>query len=319
MATKIEKERVYDVNSLAPSWRRRFGLAIGLAFACVAIALVDPVFVTPSNIYNIFGQSAVIGIVAAGMTFVIVCGGIDLSVGAVVALAGVVLALLLQRQVPTEIAISVTVLVGACCGLVNGCLIAWRGIPPFVATLGMYGAARGLALVLSDGRSIAGFSVPQFSDSSDPLLVLGAVYLCAIFIFHGTHWGTRLYAVGGNPRAAWLLGIRTRGYTVAVYIISGALSALGAIVLVGRLGAATPTSGLGYELDAIAAVVLGGAPLSGGTGSPLGTIIGILLLAVLRNGLTILNVSPYVQQIVTGAVLVVAALLDYRSSRRGLV
>lgn len=315
MTTKIDKEHVRDLKSLVPSWRRRFGLAIVLALACVAIALIDPVFVTPSNIYNIVGQSAVIGIIAAGMTFVIVCGGIDLSVGSVAALAGVVLALQLQRQVPPEVAVVLTVLAGACCGLVSGCLIAWRGIQPFVATIGMYGVARGLALVLSDGRSIAGFAAPQFSDGSDPVLVLGLVYLCAVVIFHNTHWGTRLYAVGGNPRAAWLLGVRTGGYTVGVYVISGALAALGAIVLVGRLGAAAPTSGLGYELDAIAAVVLGGAPLSGGTGSPIGTFIGILLLAVLRNGLTILNVSPYIQQIVTGVVLVAAVLLDYRGTK----
>jgi ribose transport system permease protein len=293
-------------------------LPLVLIALCVLIGVVNPVFLSLPNLFNILLQSTVISIVAAGMTFVIILGGIDLGVGSIVALCGILTGMLLHAGVPALLAVPPVLAAGAACGAVSGALTGYGKVAPFVATLGMFGAARGFALSLSDGRSISGFDSRLLVLTSGtflglplPIVILLVVFAVSAAFLRATYWGIRIYAIGGNPRAARLSGVNLGRYNIAVYAFSGLMSALAAILLVSRLDAALPTAGMGYELDAIAAVVIGGATLSGGRGSVWGSLFGSLILAVLKNGLTILNVSSYFQQIVTGVVIVVAVLFDY--------
>jgi ribose transport system permease protein len=306
------------------SWLRQYGLVLVLAALCLAIAILNPLFLSTSNLLNILLQSTVINIVVAGMTLVIILGGIDLSVGSVVALSGILLGMLLHSGVPVSVSILLASLAGACCGALNGALTGYGRVPPFVATLAMFSAARGAALLFSNGRSISGFdqSVLKITSGSIllvplPIITTFAVVAGTSFFLRGTYWGTRIYAIGGNPRAAWLSGLNLNRYRVVIYGLSGLLAGLAAVLLVSRLNAALPTAGLGYELDAIAAVVIGGASLSGGRGSVWGSLIGSLILAVLKNGLTILNVSSYFQPIVTGTVIILAVVTD-PNRRKGM-
>ena len=300
----------------------KYTLPLVLGALCGGIALVNPVFLSLSNLFNILLQTTVISVVAAGMTFVIILGGIDLAVGSIVALCGILTGILLQAGTPALVAAVPVLAAGATCGAVSGALTGYGRVPPFVATLGMFGAARGLALLLSDGRSISGFDGHFLALTSGtvlgiplPIIVLVLVFVVSALFLRMTYWGIRIYAIGGNPRAAWLSGVNLGRYNIAVYAFSGLMSAVAALLLVSRLNAALPTAGMGYELDAIEAVVIGGATLSGGRGSVWGSLFGSLILAVLKNGLTILNVSSYFQQIVTGAVIVAAVLFDFDRRR----
>jgi len=251
------------------------------------------------------------------MTFVIISGGIDLSVGSTVAVAGMVVGLLLHAGIPMPAAIVAALLVGGLCGGINGIVIARLEIPPFISTLGMMSAARGSALMLTDGRSVSEFQsafvwLGTGYVARIPVPVVATAILAAVAAAFAayTYWGICLYAIGGNSRAAWLSGIPVKQYIAGVYVASGVLSALGAIVLTSRLNSALPTAGSFYELDAIAAAVIGGASLSGGSGTVMGTVLGALLIAVLKNGLSILNVSSYLQQILVGGIIVAAVALE---------
>jgi ribose/xylose/arabinose/galactoside ABC-type transport system permease subunit len=297
-------------------------LLISLVVLCMVIGFLNPVFLSLDNLTNILLQSAVNLIIALGMTFVIIVGGIDLSVGSLVALTGMALGLLLVHGVAVPVAILGVVLLGALCGGINGIVITrWR-VPAFIVTLGTMSAARGVALMLTSGRSVSGFSsgflwlgngvVAGIPFPAFVALLLAA--LCALSL-RGTIWGTYLYAIGGNSKAAWIFGLRVPRYVWGVYILSGTFSALAAVFLTSRIAAALPTAGTLYELDAIAAAVIGGASLSGGSGTVYGSVLGALLIGVLRNGLSILNVSSYVQQVLIGGIIIVAVAVEMTRHR----
>ncbi len=283
---------------------------MGLFLLGLLLSFLTPSFLTVENLGNVLVQSAINAVLAAGMTFVILTGGIDLSVGSMLALAGMVLGKLLLSGAPWPLCVFACLLVGAFLGLVNGLLITRGGLPPFIATLGMMSTARGLALVYSGGRPASGFSESFLSLGSLLLVITAVVYAVAHFVLQRTVFGRSLYALGGNEQAAWLSGIPTGRSKTLVYVLSGALSGLAAVMLTARLNSAQPIAGVMYELDAIAAVVIGGTSLSGGQGSVLGTLLGALIMSVLRNGLNLLEVSADMQQVVIGFVIVLAVLVD---------
>jgi ribose transport system permease protein len=302
---------------------REFGTLAGLFLLCMALWAATPHFLTVSNLINVVEQSTLIGIIAVGMTFVIISGGIDLSVGSIVALAGVAFGTLVRADAPILLAALGALVAGAACGTVNGVLVTAGRLPPFIATLGMMSIARGLALMIADGRPISGFppSIRALAMSDllgvpMPVLLMLAVYAAAHFVLARTTLGRYTYAIGGNEEAAHLSGVNVRAFKTAVYAISGLLSAVTALLLLARLDSAQPIAGIMYELDAIAAVVIGGASLLGGAGTVMGTLIGALIMAVLRNGLNLLGVSSYVQQVAIGAVIVGAVLVDMELKRR---
>jgi ribose transport system permease protein len=302
---------------------REFGTLVGLLVLCAALWIASPHFLTPANLLNVVEQSAIIGIIAVGMTFVIITAGIDLSVGSLVALSGIAFGTAAHQGVPLPLASVIGLGTGMMCGAANGLLITIGRLPPFIATLGMMSMARGAALMLSDGRPISGYpegfrllATGNVLGVPVPVLVMLAIYGAAHFTLRRTTFGRYTYAIGGNEEAATLSGINVRRNKTLVYSLSGFLSALTALLLVARLNSAQPIAGIMYELDAIAAVVIGGASLMGGAGSVVGTLIGSLIMAVLRNGLNLLGVPSYVQQVAIGAVIVIAVLVDMALRRR---
>jgi ribose transport system permease protein len=278
---------------------------------------MTPYFLTVSNLLNIAQQTSINAIVAVGMTFVIISGGIDLSVGSIVALSGVVLGTLLQGGQPLPIAVAAAVAAGVACGLVNGALVSVGGLPPFIATLGMMSVARGAALVFTEGRPVSGFDEGFRSLATGsvgfipaPVVVMIVVYAIAHLVLTRTTFGRYVYAIGGNEEATRLSGVAVRFHKTIIYGVAGLMSAVAAIVLTARLNSAQPIAGMMYELDAIAATVIGGTSLMGGEGTLAGTLVGALIMGVLRNGLNLLGVSSFLQQIVIGAVIVGAVLVD---------
>lgn len=301
---------------------RQLGTLGGLIGLGVVLWILTPHFLTVSNLLNVAQQTSINAIIAVGLTFVIISGGIDLSVGSIVAFAGVVMASLLERAVPVPVAVLGGLTAGFGCGLINGALISWGKLPPFIATLGMMSVARGGALLYTDGRPVSGFgesfrwlATGEIAWVPVPILLMGAVYLISHFMLRRTPFGRYLFAIGGNEEAAVLSGVPVRPYKMLVYGVSGLLSGLAAVVLTARLNSAQPIAGINYELDAIAATVIGGTSLMGGQGSVVGTLIGALIMGVLRNGLNLLGVSSFVQQLVIGAVIILAVLMDMTFKR----
>ena len=302
---------------------RQLGTVAGLLTLCVILWAATPHFLTVSNLLNVLEQTALNAVVAVGMTFVIISGGIDLSVGSVLALAGICLALALEAGVPAPVAIGIALVVGTGCGLINGLLITRGRLPPFIATLGMMSVARGVALMLAEGRPISGFgegfraiATERILTIPGPVLITIVIYAVAHFVLTRTVFGRTTYAIGGNEEAARLSGVRVLFHKTAVYGVAGLTSAAAAVVLTARLNSAQPTAGTMYELDAIAATVIGGSSLLGGEGTVTGTLIGALIMGVLRNGLNLLNVSSFLQQVVIGVVIIGAVLVDMALKRR---
>ncbi len=300
---------------------RDFGLIISFALICAALALLSDRFLTPANITNVLRISAINAVISVGMTFVILTAGIDLSVGAMAALAAVVAAQLVHDNGITPLAIGACLLIGAVLGAANGVLTIALRIPPFITTLGMMTIARGLALTFTQGKPITGFSDSfRFLGAGDagpiamPIIVAGLVFLVGYIILARTTVGEYVRALGNNPVASRLAGINTHFVTIFVYTFTGFLSALAGLLLIGRLDSAAPTIGVGYEFDAIAAVVVGGTSFAGGEGGLGGTLLGVLIIGVLNNGLNLLNVNALWEQVVKGAVIA-AALLIYKSTR----
>ena len=296
---------------------RRFGTVIGLVVLCAILWILTPYFLTVSNLLNIAEQTSINAIVAVGMTFVILSGGIDLSVGSIVALAGVVLGLALRDEQPLALALALTLAAGLVCGLVNGLLVSLGGLPPFIVTLGTMSIARGAALLVTEGRPISGFAASfrvlatgRVGFVPAPVIATAVVYLAAHVALAGTTFGRYVYAIGGNEEATRLSGVAVRFHKTMIYGVSGLMSAIAAVMLTARLNSAQPIAGINYELDAIAATVIGGTSLMGGEGTLGGTLVGALIMGVLRNGLNLLGVSSFLQQIVIGGVIVVAVLLD---------
>ncbi|MGW6403241.1 ABC transporter permease/substrate-binding protein [Streptomyces sp. NPDC055134] len=293
------------------------GALSALVVLVIAMSLLSGDFLTTQNLLNVGVQAAVTAILAFGVTFVIVSAGIDLSVGSVAALSATVLAWAATSEgVPVWIAVILAVVTGIACGFVNGALVSYGKLPPFIATLAMLSVGRGLSLVISQGSPIPfPSSVSRVGDTLGgwlpvPVLVMIVMGLITALILGRTFIGRSMFAIGGNEEAARLSGLRVKRQKVVIYALSGLFAAVAGIVLASRLTSAQPQAAQGYELDAIAAVVIGGASLSGGVGKASGTFIGALILAVLRNGLNLLSVSAFWQQVVIGVVIALAVLLD---------
>ena len=290
------------------------GALLGLA---ISLTVATPHVLTVSNLLNVLEQTSINAVVAVGMTFVILSGGIDLSVGSLLALAGILLALALQEGFSLLPALAFAFLVGGACGLANGLLVTRGRLPPFIATLGMMSVARGAALLLTEGRPISGFEAGLRSLATGRMLLVPAavvvtalVYVVAHIVLRRTVFGRYVYAIGGNEEAARFSGVPVRTSKTLVYVVSGLASAVAAALLTARLNSAQPIAGVMYELDAIAAVVIGGTSLRGGLGGVGGTLVGALIMGVLRNGLNLLGISSFLQQVVIGLVIVGAVLLD---------
>jgi len=292
---------------------------IGLLLLGLALFIATPYFLTANNLLNVLDQVTILGILALGMTFVIITGGIDLSVGAVLALSMMVLGWTSHNAGwPLPISILAAIVIGGLCGLLSGVGITVAKLPPFIATLAMLSIARGTANVITDGQQIVGYpdwftglSTHRYFGFLTITAMVLIVLLVAGWAFSRYRPGGRaLYAIGGSPEVARLAGIPVKKATAWVYVVMGLLAGLAGVVLAARLDSSQPSAAVGIELDTIAAVVIGGASLSGGVGRIPGTIVGVLIIGVLRNGLNLLSVSPFVQMIVIGVVIALAVMVD---------
>ncbi len=297
---------------------RRAAPLLGLALMCLVLAALSPYFRTTDNAINVLRQSAVNALLSLGQLLVILTAGIDLSVGSILGLCSVAFAKMLKAGAPSGVAILGTLALGLLLGLINGLLLTRLHLPhPFVSTLGMMNAARGAALILSGGFPISELPGPArwlgagvMGPLPAPVLVVAVAYGMFYVLLRHTLFGRDIYAIGGNAEAARLAGIKVPGRLNAVYSIAGGLAALAAVLVAGRMNSGFPLAGQGAELDSIAAVIVGGGSFFGGVGTVGGTLIGALIMAVLRNGLNLLNVSTYWQMVVIGSVIIWAVWVD---------
>ncbi len=301
---------------------RKMGPLLGLVLLSGAMALLSDRFLDVNNLLNVARQVSINAIISVGMTMVILTGGIDLSVGSTVALAGSVTAGLLTAGQGMSTAILAGLLIGVVLGCFNGLLITRANVPPFIATLGTMTAARGFTLVYTDGRPITGMDDAfrflgggYIAGIPVPVVLMVIVFAAAYVVLRQTKFGRYVYAIGGNEEAARLSGIHTKKILLSVYSIAGLLAGFSGIIMASRLNSAQPTAGVSFELDAIAAVVLGGTSLSGGMGTIGGTLIGALIIGILDNGLNLLNVSSFYQQVAKGAVILLAVIVDNRRKK----
>ena len=308
-----------SAGGLFPSLRGATGPLIGLVVLCLFLTIATDTFFSIRNFLNVLDQITVLGIMAVGMTLVILIGGIDLAVGSVMALAMMVLGYLnVVAGVPMWLAIPLALVAGSLNGLIAGLLITRFNVPAFIATLAMMSVTRGIANMITNGQQIIGFpswfntmAIVRFGGFLTlTVAVMLVVFAIGLLYQRYRHGGRILYAIGGNAEVARLAGINVKRATVLVYVVCSALAGLSGMVLAARLDSVQPSSGVSYELDAIAAVVMGGTSLSGGTGGIGGTIIGVLIIGVLRNGLNLLSVSPFMQQVIIGAVIVLAVTAE---------
>ena len=288
-----------------------------LLVICVFAKILSPSFLSVTNLFNVFKQITVAGIVGCGMTFVILTGGIDLSVGSILGLSGVLASGVLASTGNTAVAVAVSLTVGIACGAVNGFFVSVCGIPPFISTLGMMTLLRGVILVYTKGSPIPiksdaykFFGKGSIAGIPVPVIILIIVFLLAHYILTQTSYGRSVYAVGGNREAARLSGIRVKTSEFLVYTLNGLMCGMAGLILTARLGSAQSTSGTGIEMDAIAAVILGGTSLSGGVGFVLPTVVGAMIMGIIDNILTLMNVNPHATNIVKGAVILIAVLVD---------
>lgn len=288
-----------------------------LAILSIGLTILTPHFFSVANLTNVALQVAVLVIVALGMTLVILTEGIDLSLGPVLGLCGVVMAMLVVSGTPLWMAIGAAVLIGAAFGTVNGTLVSYVGLPPFIVTLGTFGVAQSLATMLTEGNSVTGLPgvVRWFNDGRllglpVPLWATAAAFVVTYLLLYGTKFGRYTFAIGGNRRALVLSGSNARLYQVLVYVYAGVLTALASFIMTARMNAAHPTIGVGLEFDAIAAVILGGTSFEKGRGGIVGTLIGALAVGVLRNGLNLMGVSAEWQVAIVGLIIIAAVGLD---------
>jgi ribose transport system permease protein len=298
---------------------QKYGPFLALVAVCIALSFMSPNFLTVGNSFDVMRQVSINAVIAFGMTLTILLGGIDLSVGSILAVSAVIAAMMMKGGHGAVPATLVALVAGAAMGSLNGVVIAKGNVAPFIATLGTMTLLRGVALVLSNGTPISGFSGEFFGMLGGgyvahlipvPVVLMLAMFAVFWFVLTRTVFGRHVYATGGNAEAAKLSGVGTDRVQILVYTVSGAMAALGGVILISRLDSAQPTAGAGYELDAITAVVLGGTSLAGGRGWIFGTLVGALLIGVLNNGLNLMGVSAFYQQIAKGSVILLAVLLD---------
>ena len=308
--------------SLDRNLLHRFGLLLVILVVGLGLSLVTDTFLSVANLTNVARQVSINGILAVGVTFVLLTAGVDLSLGSVVALSGVACATFAHPGDHTVfIPIAVGVLTGLACGLVNGVLVTRGGVAPFIVTLGMMTIARGLALIVSGGRPVANMSNELTAFADDlfgipiPVLCFAAVAFAAWFFLRNFRLGRHIYAVGGNENAARAAGVPVERVKLFAYGLCGLLTGLAGVVLAARITTGQPNAGQAYELDAIAAVVIGGTSLAGGVGTITGTLLGVLLIGVINNGLDLQGVSSYYQAVIKGFIIVGAVWLDRRQAR----
>jgi len=298
---------------------QRLGPLLALVAVCSGLAFLSPSFLSVGNSFDVMRQVSINAVIAFGMTLSILLGGIDLSVGSILAVSSVLAAMTMKAGHGAVLAGGAALLAGAAMGALNGVVIAKGKVAPFIATLGMMTLLRGVGLVLSHGSPISGFPSDLFALLGGgyvarlipvPVVLMLAMFAVFWFVLTRTVFGRHVYATGGNAEAAKLSGVNTDRVQVLVYTVSGAMAALAGLILTSRLDSAQPTAGVGYELDAITAVVLGGTSLAGGRGWIFGTLVGALLIGVLNNGLNLMGVSAFYQQVVKGSVILLAVLLD---------
>lgn len=302
---------------------QKLGPVIGLLLIVVIISVMSPSFLTMNNLFNVLRQVSINALIAFGMTFVILTGGIDLSVGSILALTGAVTAGMMSGGMDPILAMLLGVLLGVLLGAINGLIIAKGKVAPFIATLATMTIFRGLTLVYTEGRPISGLGDSLTFQMLGkgyilgipvPVVTMAISFAVLYFILKKTTFGRRVYAVGGNEEASRLSGINVDRIKIYVYSLAGGLTAIASLILTSRLNSAQPTAGNMFELDAIAAVVLGGTSLTGGRGWIVGTLVGALIIGVLNNGLNLIGVSSFFQQVVKGAVILIAVLLDRKKT-----
>jgi inositol transport system permease protein len=316
------QNRILKAKALA--FLSKYGMLFILIALMILMSVLSPTFLTSGNLINIIRQMAVVGIVAIGVTMVIITTGIDLSSGSVIALTSVVVASMAHPgTLPVVLVILIGLGIGALTGVINGAIISKGRIAPFIVTLGMMTAARGAALLYTGGKPIGNLSDSfKFIGQGSlfgipvPILIFILVGFISYLILNKTKFGKYTYAIGGNEQAAHIAGVNVDKYKIMIYGYAGLLSALAGIILTSRIASGQPTAGTMYELDAIAAAVIGGTSLSGGIGTIGGTIIGALIIGVMNNGLDLLNVSSYWQQILKGGIITAAVLIDSRKNKK---
>ncbi len=295
-----------------------FILIAAIIVICTLLSLNAEYFATKKNLTAIMSSMAVNGIQAIGMTMCLITIGIDLSVGSILSLSGVVLAFCLRAEFPVPAALLITVLCGVLCGCVNGLFISKGNLPPFIATLGMQSIAGGIALMITDGKPISGATAKiMFLGSGRVFRIIPVSFLIMIFCFAAafylmsyTRAGRYMYTIGGNREAAKLSGINVSKYIILPYALSGLLCAIASMVVTGRLNSAEPLAGSGTELDAVAAAIIGGTSMSGGEGKIVGTFLGALMMAIIKNGMIQLGVGTYPQQVIIGCIIILVVLMD---------
>jgi ribose/xylose/arabinose/galactoside ABC-type transport system permease subunit len=303
---------------LLVNYLRQYGIYIAFVLICIVISVLSPQFLSASNWSIIITQVSINALLAFGVTFVIISGGIDLSLGSIVAVSGVLTAMLAHSEgLPLIAPILAGLISGSLLGLFNGFIITKSKIAPFIVTLGTMTIARGLALIFSKGRPISNLSDSfnfigggSFLGLPIPIYIFVFVFIICYILLNKTVLGRYIYAVGGNQEASRAAGINVNAVKISVYTIAGLLSGLAGVVLTSRITTGQPNAGAGFELDAIAAAVIGGTSTSGGKGTITGTLIGVLLIGVINNGLDLLNVSSYYQQVVMGLIIIGAVILD---------
>ncbi|MFH0065614.1 ABC transporter permease [Peribacillus sp. NPDC056705] len=302
---------------------QKFGPLLALVLLFIVITVLNQSFMEPNNILNLLRQTSINALIAFGMTFIILTGGIDLSVGSILALSSALMAGMMVSGLDPILAILVGILLGAIMGVINGILVSKGKMAPFIVTLATMTIFRGLTLVYTDGKPITGIGDSEmfqmlgrgyFLGLPVPAVVMVIAFLILWFLLHKTSFGRKTYAIGGNEKASRISGIKVDRVKVAIYGLAGTMAAIAGAILTSRLNSAQPTAGQSYEMDAIAAVVLGGTSLSGGKGRLFGTLVGVLIIGTLNNGMNLLGVSSFYQQVVKGAVILIAVLLDRKKS-----
>ncbi len=322
-----------DRKQEAKALLQKFGIILVLIFLIIVISIAEPKFLSPTNLFNVMTQSSIFGIMALGMTLVITSKGIDLSVGSILAFSGVVAASLSQvgtatlfypgiSDLPVIVPILAALAIGALLGAINGGLIAFTGIPAFIATLGMMTIARGATLLYTGGKPISRFTEGIMFIGSKvgmipvPVIVYGIMIAITWLLLGYTSFGKNVYAIGGNIKAAEISGVNVKRNLVFIYGFMGICCAVAALVFAGRVGSVHPGAATGYELTAIAATTIGGTSHYGGIGTIWGAVVGALVLGVLRNGLTLLGIDAYWQQIIEGCIIIVAVIFDMRKNAK---